>query len=109
VVDGEGQRHPEQLRRVLEPLQVVRQPEDGGAVRRLVSPDSLEYARAVVEPVGTDMDPRVVPRDQLAVHPDLLGLTHSQPPLTRCYWVSATSSACARDSRISSVGVSAAM
>src|SRR6266516_3071770 len=49
VVDREGQRHPEQLRRVLESLQVVGQPEDGGAVRRLVGPDSLEHARAVVE------------------------------------------------------------
>jgi hypothetical protein len=38
-----------------------------------------------VEPVGADVDPCVVPRDQLAVHPDLLGLTHARPPFSKCY------------------------
>ena len=69
--------------RVLEPLQVVGQPEDGRAVVGLVAADALEDARAVVEPVRADVDLRVGPVDELAVHPDLLGLLHGSNPRLR--------------------------
>ena len=57
---------------------MVAQAEDRRAVRRVVAADALEYAGAVVEPVRGDVDLRVRPVDELAVHPDLLGLLHFQ-------------------------------
>ena len=44
-----------------------------GPLRRVVAADALEDAGAVVEAVRADVDARVVPVDELAVHPDLLG------------------------------------
>src|ERR671937_3281380 len=89
---------------------MVGEPEDRGPVRGLVGPDPLEDAGAVVQPVGGDVHARVLPRDELAVHPDLLGLTHGRPPSTRCYvWSLTASIGTARDRRSSSVEESAAM
>jgi hypothetical protein len=34
-----------------------------------------------VQPVGAHVDLGVRPVDELAVHPDLLGFAHPQPPL----------------------------
>ena len=42
----------------------------------LVGADPLEDARAVVQAVRADVDGRVGPVDELAVHPDLLRLAH---------------------------------
>ncbi len=42
----------------------------------LVAANALEDAGAVVEAVRADMDGRVVPVDELAVQPDLLGGLH---------------------------------
>ena len=44
-----------------------------GPVVGLVGADALEHAHAVVQGVGEDVDLGVVPGDELAVHPDLLG------------------------------------
>ena len=54
------------------------QPEDRGPLRRVVAADPLEDAGAVVEAVRADVDARVVPVDELAVHPDLLGGLHAR-------------------------------
>jgi hypothetical protein len=76
-LDRVAELHAEETGRVVEPLQVIREPEDRGALRGLVRPDPLEDARAVVQPVGADVNARVVPVDEGSVHPDLLGLTHA--------------------------------
>ena len=81
LVDRERQLHVEELGRVVEPLQVLPEPEDGRAVRGLVAADALEDTRAVVEPVHADVDLRVGPVDELAVHPDRFCLTHQVSPL----------------------------
>ena len=81
LVDRVRQLHVEQLGRVVEPLQVLLEPEDGRAVRGLVAADALEDTRAVVEPVHADVDLRVGPVDELAVHPDRLCLAHQASPL----------------------------
>ena len=60
-------------------LQVLAKTEDCGALRGLVRPDALEDTRAVMEPVNTDVNGRVRPVDELAVHPDLRGLLHRAP------------------------------
>ena len=72
------QLHVEEPRRVLEPVDVLGQPEDGGAPRRLVRPDAFEDTRAVMQPVRADVNGRVGPVDELAVHPDLRGLLHAR-------------------------------
>src|SRR4029077_15037063 len=66
----------EKLRGPLQPLEVVGEAEDGRAAIGLVGADPLEDTRAVVQAVGADVDGRVGPVDQLAVHPDLLRLAH---------------------------------
>ena len=66
----------EKLRRPVQPLEVVGEAEDGRAALGLVGADPLEDARAVVQAVRADVDGRVGPVDQLAVHPDLLRLAH---------------------------------
>ena len=63
---------------------MVGQAEDRRALRRVVAADALEYAGAVVEPVRGDVDLRVRPVDELAVHPDLLGLLH-RAQLSFCF------------------------
>ena len=60
----------------MQPLEVVGEAEDGSAALGLVGADPLEDARAVVQAVRADVDGRVAPVDQLAVHPDLLRLAH---------------------------------
>ena len=61
---------------MVQPLEVVVEAEDGRAAVGLVRADPLEDARAVVQAVRADVNGRVGPVDQLAVHPDLLGLAH---------------------------------
>jgi len=51
-------------------------PEHGRALLGLVAADSLENARSVVEAVAEDVDVGVVPSDELAIHPDPVGLLH---------------------------------
>src|SRR5581483_42252 len=55
---------------------MVGESEDGGAALGLVGADPLEHARAVMQPVCADVNRRVGPVDQLAVHPDLFRLEH---------------------------------
>ena len=74
--DRVRQIHEEHLRGVLQALQVIPQAEHRRALLGLVAADSLEDARPVVEPVDADVDLRVRPVDELAVHPDLVGLLH---------------------------------
>ena len=62
------------------------QPEDGTAFRRLVRADSLEHAGAVVEAVRPDVDLRVGPVHELAVHPNLFEFLHEEFLLLRAGW-----------------------
>ena len=63
--------HPVDLRGVLQPLHVRVEPEAGRSLRRGVAAGAFEHAAAVVDDVRGDVDGRVLPRHQLAVHPDL--------------------------------------
>ena len=53
-----------------------------GPFGRVVAADPFEDASAVVKSVHADVDLRVGPVDELAVHPDLLGLLHRRAPLS---------------------------
>src|SRR3954462_2585099 len=64
--------HAVDFRRVEKALYVLAQAEDGGPTFGLVTADAFEDARPVVQDVRHDVDPRVVPFDELAVVPDLL-------------------------------------
>src|SRR6185437_138457 len=68
--------HVEKLRRVRQPFDVLGQPEDRCASGRLIRADPLEDTGAVVQAVRSDVNGRVRPVDELAVHPDLRGLLH---------------------------------
>src|SRR4029079_4005505 len=80
VLDRVRQLPVQEARTVMETLHVVREPEHGRALRGLVRADSLEHTGAVVETVNPDVNGRVRPVDELAVHPDLRGLLHGAPP-----------------------------
>ena len=58
---------------------MVGQAEDGRALGGVVGPDALEDAGAVVQRVGEDVDPGVVPVDEHAVHPNLVHLLNGHP------------------------------
>ena len=62
-----------------QPLAVLVEPEDRGTAVGPVGADALEHAVAVVEGRREDVDGRVVPVDELAVHPDLVGLGKGHP------------------------------
>src|SRR5262249_43444158 len=79
LVDGVRQLEEVHLARAPETLQVLTQPEHRWTAVRPVGPDALEYAGSVVQRVRQDVDLRLVPVDELAVHPDLLGLLHGTP------------------------------
>ena len=66
---------------VHEALDVVVESEDGGAALGVVRADALEHTGAVVHHMGQDVDLRVVPRDPLPIHPDLVhfGERHHAP------------------------------
>ena len=66
-----------------QPVDVVGEPEDRGALRRPVRPDALEDTPAVVQRGVQDVYGRVVPVDEAPVHPDLLGRRdrHGPTPL----------------------------
>ena len=51
--------------------------EDGWTVRGLVTSNALKHRAAVADNVRQDVDFGVVPRDELAVMPDLGGGRHS--------------------------------
>ncbi len=76
LLDRVREIHVQDPRRVLEADEVVGEAEHRRARGRVVAADALEHAGAVVEPVRGDVDLRVGPVDELAVHPDLLGLLH---------------------------------
>ena len=76
LVDGVRQLEVDQPTRVAQALHVIGEAEHGRAFRRVVAADALEDARAVVEAVSADVNARIVPVDELAVHPDLLGGFH---------------------------------
>ena len=64
--------------RGVHPDHVIVETEYGGALRGLVGADPFEDTRAVVERVGEEVDVRVVPVDELAVHPYLGCRFHDQ-------------------------------
>ena len=63
-----------QHRGVVQPAHVVGEAEHRRPPRGRVGADPLEHAGAVVQRVREHVDRRVVPVDELAVHPDLVGL-----------------------------------
>ena len=69
----------------------------------LVAADALEDAGAVVETVDADVNRRVRPVDELAVHPDLLGLLHRgssvSASVTKCYDVGSCTTSTGRAAR----------
>ena len=70
------ERHPIDLARIGEATHVVLKAEYLRAFGGRVAADSLEDARAVVQPVREDVDVRLVPGDELSVLPDELSLLH---------------------------------
>src|SRR5262249_29030651 len=69
--------HPDDVRGGEQTLDVLLQAKD----RRLpalafVAANPFEDAESVVERVGQDVTARFVPRDEYAVHPDVIGLAH---------------------------------
>ncbi len=73
LVDRVRNLHHHDLRGVEQPCDVLGETEHRRAPLGLVGADALEDARAVVQRVREDVNPRVRPRDELTVHPDLLG------------------------------------
>src|SRR6185437_5885282 len=80
----ERDRHVVELGRLEEAVDVVEVPEHRGADLGVVAADALEDARAVVEPVREYVNLRVLPLDELAVHPDEVRLLHVDAPYRRC-------------------------
>ena len=113
LVDRVRQVHVQEIRRVVQPLEVVGQPEDGRALVGLVAANALEDAGAVVEPVGADVNRCVGPVDELTVHPDLVGLAHAPASLAKSvkgYVAASTASiGCALARRTRSADESTAM
>ena len=72
-----GQVHVVELRRALEPVEVVEVAEDRRAALGLVAADALEYAGAVVQAVREHVDLGVLPGDELPVLPDELRFDHA--------------------------------
>src|ERR1700745_2130209 len=56
------------------------QPEDRGTGLRFVATDAFENAEAILQCIAHEMDMRVVPIDDRAVHPNFIGFFH---PLAR--------------------------
>ena len=73
LVGGVGHVDHEDLGRGEQPVDVVGEPEHGHPAARRIGADALEHARAVVQRVGEHVDAGLVPVDELAVEPDLLG------------------------------------
>ena len=70
LVLREGNLHAENLRRTEQPVGVVAQPEDRGAVDRLVRAHALEHAEAIMQRMRENVRRRFAPRHHLAVVPD---------------------------------------
>src|SRR5688572_27740222 len=66
-----GDLHAVDMRRAEQPVGVLAQPEDRGAVRRLVGAHALEHAHAVVQCMREHVGGRVAPGHELAVVPDV--------------------------------------
>src|SRR5262249_47807965 len=73
LVEAERDSYLVERRRQKEPPNVRVEPEDRGAVRRFVTPHSLEHAGAILQPVRADVNVGVVPANELAVEPDEIG------------------------------------
>ena len=66
----EGHLHLEDFCRIEQALGMFVQAENGRAFFRLVSPDTLENAHAVMQGVGEDMSGGFAPRNEFSVLPD---------------------------------------
>src|SRR6185312_1020061 len=77
-------RHVVEVGRLEQPVDVVEMTEDRRADRGVVAAHALEDARAVVEPVREYVNLRVLPFDELPVHPDEVRLLHVDAPYRRC-------------------------
>ena len=76
----ERDRHVVELGRLEEAVEVVGVAEDRRADLGVVAADALEDAGAVVQAVREYVDLRVLPGDELAVHPDEVRLLHVVAP-----------------------------
>jgi hypothetical protein len=77
VVDRIRALHHADVARVQQAPHVILEAEHRRAtVRKLVGPDPLERAEAVVEGMGEDVNLGVVPVHELPIHPDRLQLVH---------------------------------
>jgi len=61
---------------------VLREAEDGGSLRGVVASDSLEDGVTVMQRMGENVDPSVVPIDETTIEPNLLqraNADHGEP------------------------------
>ena len=58
------------------PNECLLEPEDRGPLRGFVAPYPFKPARSIMYDMGKDMDVRVVPVDELPVHPDFGDFLH---------------------------------
>ena len=85
LLSAELHLEAEEFATVDEPADVVLEPEDCGTLGGLVDPDSLEHSGSVVEGVGQNMDPCLIPVDKFAVEPNLLAfLSHWITFVSKC-------------------------
>jgi hypothetical protein len=83
AVQIEGILHPVNLGRVLQAQHMGIETEAGRALRCRVAPRALEHAAPVVDDVRRDVNRRVLPVHERAVHPDLAGPRKSHTALLR--------------------------
>src|SRR6185437_10090272 len=72
IIDRVLHRHAIDPARVEEPAHMVLQPEDRGAVGRIVTTDPLENRGAVMDHMAHDVDRRILPVDERPVPPDFV-------------------------------------
>src|SRR5439155_19771991 len=65
--------HPIDFCGILEALHVDVEPEARGSFRRGIAPGALEHAAAVMDDVRRNVNLRILPVDQLAIHPHRTG------------------------------------
>ena len=73
LIDAIRHVHAEDLRRVMQALDVLGKSEHRRTLWGFIRADSFKDAHPVMKGVGKDVDFRVVPIDERSVHPDLVG------------------------------------
>ncbi|CAB4816632.1 unannotated protein [freshwater metagenome] len=73
LIDAIWHVHAQDLRRVVQALDVFGKPEYRRTLWGFIRANSFEDAHSVMKGVGENVDLRVVPIDERSVHPDLVG------------------------------------